>query len=291
MKLTEYMEVLEAEIEHSKNRTGQKLRLEEIKNKYKDYNGEDALISSEELVEKIKSEVEEFKMPTGFNQIDSILGGFRLGQLVTISATTGSGKTTFAMEITIRLKEHNPVWIPFEEGAEELIRKFLERNETPPLFYTPKNITGKSVNWIEQRIIEGKVKHNSKVFFIDHLHFIVPFAGDRHDLAVGRTMRDLKELAKKWEVCIFIICHLKKVDLDKMPTLDALRDSSFIGQESDTVIMLWRLNKEGYENYVKISVQKNRRTGKLGYSEMIFQDGRFLQKAFPDIKSSYKGYE
>jgi replicative DNA helicase len=214
-------------------------------------------------------------MHTGITTIDSILDGFRLDQLVTVSGSTGSGKTTFSMELTIRMKEYAPVWVPFEEGADELVRKFLERGETPPLFYTPKHITGKKTDWIEQRIIEGKVKFNSKIFFIDHLHFIVPFTGERHDLSVGKTMRELKELAKKWNVCIFIICHLKKVGVDKLPTLDSLRDSSFIGQESDTVIMIWRSPYKGQENYTKVDIQKNRRTGKLGTAEMYF-DGASL---------------
>ena len=282
MKLSLFLQKLEEDINKTQKAVEQKDRLEEIKKKFRYYDEEDALISSVDIARKVKSQPEEEKMHTQIGSIDRILDGFRLSQLITVSGSTGSGKTTFSMELTIRMKEYSPVWIPFEEGAEELVRKFLERDETPPLFYTPKNITGKKTDWIEQRIIEGKVKFNSKIFFIDHLHFIVPFTGDRHDLSVGRTMRELKGLAKKWNVCIFIICHLRKVGVDKMPTLDSLRDSSFIGQESDTVIMIWRSPYKGQENYSKVGIQKNRRTGKLGISELYFDNGRFFEKAFPE---------
>lgn len=287
MKLSLFLEKLEEDINRTKKAVEQKDRLEEIKNKFRVYDEEDALISSRDIASKIKNQPEEEKMHTGISGVDSILDGFRLDQLITVSGSTGSGKTTFSMELTIRLKDYSPVWIPFEEGAEELVRKFLERGETPPLFYTPKNITGNKIDWIEQRIIEGKVKFNSKIFFIDHLHFIVPFTGERHDLSVGKTMRELKQIAKKWNVCIFIICHLKKVGVDKLPTLDSLRDSSFIGQESDTVIMIWRSPYKGQENYSKVGIQKNRRTGKLGVSDMYFDGGRYYEKAIPEPELKY----
>jgi replicative DNA helicase len=283
MKLSHFIEKLEKEIVKTSQDVDKIEDIERLKETAKRYEGDDAVISSEELVERIKNRPEELKLKSGFSGIDRLLDGFRLQQLITLTAATGSGKTTMAMELTIRLKEYNPMWIPFEEGAEELINKFLERNEDPPLFFTPEHIIDKTLEWVEQKIVESIAKYNTKVIFIDHLHFIVPFTTERHDLAVGRTMRELKGLAKKWNICIFIICHLKKTQVTEKPNIDDLRDSSFIGQESDSVIMLWRATKrttEGIEitNDVVVSVQKNRRTGRTGNIKMTFKDGRFYEQ-------------
>jgi hypothetical protein len=74
--------------------------------------------------------------------------------------------------------------------------------------------------------------------FIDHLHFIVPFSAERQDLRIGETMWALKTMAKKWTIVIFLIVHLKKTCLDTAPDLEDLHDSSFIAQESATMIIL-----------------------------------------------------
>jgi replicative DNA helicase len=285
MNIREFIINLQKEIKKQEGVVEQEKRLEQLKEKARKYEGDDQVISSEEFIKKIKSRPEEEKLKTGFRDLDYILDGFRLNQLITLCGPTKTGKTTFAMELTIRMREHNPMWIPFEEGAEELIAKFLDRKEQPPQFYTPEHLTSKTINWIEQKIVESIAKYNTKVVFIDHLHFIVPFTVERHDLAVGRTMRELKGLAKRWNVCIFILAHLKKTKLTEQPTLEDIRDSSFVAQESDTVMMIWRRSKRvngkmEITNDSGLSIQANRRTGKTGNIEMVFKDGRFLEKAW-----------
>ena len=105
------------------------LRLQEAA---KNYQGDDKIISSYDLAKIIKERPEEKKIMSSFSGLDNILIGFRLKQLVVISAPTKSGKTSFCIELTSRMKEEKPMWLPFEEGAEELITKFLERNIEPP---------------------------------------------------------------------------------------------------------------------------------------------------------------
>jgi replicative DNA helicase len=248
------------------------------------YTGEDMLISSHDILKRIQTEPEEERFETGIAGLDTILKGFRKNQLIVLAAPTKSGKTSFCVELTIRLENLNPVWIPFEESAEELVRKFYERHEQPPLFYTPQNITGNTTSWIEKRVVEGKVKYNSSLFFIDHLHFVVPFSSDRLDTRIGQAMRELKQVAKKHGVIIVLVAHLKKTNMVVSPTLEDLRDSSFIAQEADTVMMLWRKTHRDEDgelvigNETLLSVQANRRTGSTGNVKLIFHNGRFLEK-------------
>jgi len=246
------------------------------------YDGDDKIVSFEDIAKSIKESKDELKIFTGWTKLDDILKGFRLQQLVVVSALTKSGKTSFLMDLTTRITEHNPTWFPFEESAEELIRKYLERNMKPPHGYTPANMSGNTIDWIEKRIVESIAKFNSRVIFIDQLDFIVPMSGDNHSLRVGEAMRSLKKLAKKWNVLIFIICHLVKTKMDTQPTLEDLKGSSSIGQEADTVIMLWRemSRKNGQveiTNNVNVSVQANRRHGSTGNVKMVYNEGLFKE--------------
>lgn len=288
--IQQFIKDLEGEIKKQKESTNLALSLERLQEVAKTYRGEDQVISSEELVEKIKARPEEFKIMSGWTGLDEILKGFRLQQLITLSAATKSGKTSFAMDLTTKIKDLNPLWLPFEEGAEELLTKFIERGEEPPHFFTPETITGNTLLWIEKKIIESIAKYDTKVIFIDHLHFIVPFTAERQDLAIGMTMRELKRMAKKWNVCIFLIAHLKKTKLENQPDLEDLRDSSFIAQESDTVIMLWRqsLKENGQvviTDNINLSIQANRRTGKTGNVKMVYKDGHFIEQDWRDYKA------
>lgn len=294
--LNKFIEELGKEIKQSDDEYLKVDAMKRIEDIARDYNGEDKIVSSIELYEKIKLQPEEKKIFTGFGDLDAILGGFRRKQLVVVSAATKSGKTSFCMEITTRVKEENPMWLPFEEPAEELLRKFYERNAEPPIFYTPEKMTGNTLLWVEKKIVEAKAKYNSKIVFIDHLHFIVPMTSERQDLAIGQAMRELKRMAKQWDVVIVLIAHIKKTKVEIQPELEDLRDSSFIAQEADTVIMLWRESKREkgqivITNNVNISVQANRRTGKTGNIKMIFDNGRFIEQDWKHEKNEKQNDE
>lgn len=279
--MREALEKLDRELKKIKDdeeREAAQLRLKAIAEKY---DGEDRVVEWEEIAKEINPD--EFKIFTGWPGLDDLLKGFRLQQLVVISAATKSGKTSLMVDLTNRLKNFNPLWFPFEESAEELIMKFQERGETPPRAFSPLNMMGGTTQWIEQKIVESIAKYNTKVVIIDHLDFIVPFNADNHSLRMGQAMREMKGLAKKWNVVIFLICHLVKTKMDTQPTLEDLRGSASIAQEADTVILLWRQSeREGKEmvitNNVNVSVQANRRHGKTGNVKMVFRDGKFHEE-------------
>lgn len=263
-------------------------RLKEIAQKYE---GEDEVISTLDLAEEMKKRGEEYKIMSGWKGLDDLLQGFRLGQLIDISAMTKSGKTSWCIDLTTRIRKENPLWFPFEEGGEELIQKFLDRGEEPPFFFLPKQNKMYDLEWLEQKIVEAVAKYDTKVVFIDHLDFIVPFAGERQDLMIAKICRELKSIAKKWNIAIFLIAHLKKAKMDSQPTLEDIRGSASIAQESDTVIMLWReMSRESGEviitDNVNVSVQANRRTGKTGNVKMIYNNGKFLEHEWKSYKDS-----
>lgn len=262
----------------AEDKEAQMLRLRSVA---KVYSGEDEVIFLSDLKDENK---EQKKIYSGFKGLDDITKGFRPTQLIVVSAATKSGKTTFCMEMTTHMAPETPLWLSFEESMEELKEKFIERNQPIPHLVTPRAMKGNTLDWVEKKIIEAIVKYKTEVVFIDHLHFIVPFQNERQDLAIGEAMRSLKRMARIWNVTIFLIAHIKKVRVDQSPTLEDLRDSSFIAQEADTVIMLYRhafRNGEGdtdVTNNVNVAVLANRRTGKTGNVKMVYNDGRFKEQ-------------
>lgn len=283
----ELIKRLEKEIKQNANEVESGKQLLRLRNIAKSYEGDDKVVSSHELFEKSKNEPPQKKLLSGFQELDSILNGFREKQLIVLSGITKHGKTSFAIELTIRLKDENPLWIPFEEPAIELIQKFTERGQEPPLFYTPERILENTLQWIENKIIESIAKYNSKIVFIDHLGFIQDFerlilAHEPIAYQIERIMRSLKKMAVRWNVVIVVLAHLTKTRLDTNPTLEDLKGSSAIGQEADTVMILWRKTQKIkgeviIGNEANLSVQANRRTGKTGNVKLTFVNGRFIE--------------
>lgn len=272
---------LDRELKKIQDEEEREAALERLKAIAKVYDGEDQVVDWKEIAKQINPN--EFKIMSGWPGLDDLLKGFRLQQLIVVSAATKSGKTSLMVDLTNRLREYNPLWFPFEESAEELISKFLERGEEPPHAFSPLSMMGGTSKWIEDKIVEAIAKYNTKVVIIDHLDFIVPFNADNHSLRMAQAMRDMKGLAKKWNIVIFLICHLVKTKMDTQPTLEDLRGSAAIAQEADTVILMWReAKREGGQmvitNNVNVSVQANRRHGRTGNVKMVFKDGRFLEE-------------
>ena len=134
--------------------------------------------------------------------------------------------------MTDKMKKENPYWFPFEESAEELAEKCLIWKKEPLHFYTAKKIVRDDFAWMEERILETVIKHNTKIVFIDNLHFLT-MGGEDKDKAFLKTAnlaKQLKQLASKMGVAIVLIAHLRKSlgGLDKMPTFEDISGSSDI---------------------------------------------------------------
>ena len=110
---------------------------------------------------------------------------------------------------------------------------------------------------------------------IDHLGFLLPKKqgydnqmSSNYSAFLGGICRDLKTLAIKNNLVILLLAHVKKTD---KPTINDIRDSSGIAQESDYVFILERqlmTQKKGgdmidmqYSDDTVITLAKNRLTG------------------------------
>ena len=238
----------------------------------KNYKGDDRIVTSHDFYKAVKELPQEKRYSFGIKSIDYLTEGFTSGDLIIVSGYTGHGKTSFCQTVSYNLSQDNvkALWFSYELSARQFFNKY--KSGDVPLFYMPLKNKPYDLEWIEEKIVESIAKHDVKVIFLDHLHYIIPMLSDQYSKSdmVGHAMRALKIMAVKYEIAIFLMAHTKQPKDSSSPGLESLRDSSFVGQESDAVYIMHRPTKRGkrdeFEDYGLFTVCKQRHTGVIGKS-------------------------
>ena len=253
----------------------------------RDYKGSDRVVRVAEALEFIKNLPIAEKIDIRLPLINKDLDGFRCGELVVVSGPTGMGKTTLLQSFTYDFAKQNIpcTWFSYEVGVRDLVSRF-SINEIPT-FTLPLETVESNFKWLRQRVWESVAKYKTKVIFVDHLHYLLDMnylAKVNTSLAIGMLMRDLKKLAIEADIVIFLVSHLAKTKIEAEPDLDDIRDSSFIGQESDIVLVVYRV-KDSTGRYDKswLKIAKNRRKGTIGRVPIILRDGRFYEESLQTL--------
>ena len=292
---------LQNELESTKKDLKQTEALERLKQVTKLYNGEDKVISFKEIYDRIKSNPVVEKIWTGWVELDKILNGIRKKHLIIWAGQTKHGKSTFAMDLTCHLKDYNVLWLPIEESGEELMEKFIERGEEPPIGFAPENIGFVDTDWVEKKILEGIVKYDSQIVIVDNLSWVRSVEGNKFNGKadnIEQTCMELKAIAKKWDIPIVLIAHTnKEAKADMNPTFENLKGSSAISQIGDKTIFIWRETKRGKNgeleitDNVNISVQLNRQC-KVGNVKMVYRAGHFYEEEWTgEANETLRNYE
>lgn len=212
------------------------------------------------------------KIPT----LDKAIEGFQDGELYVISGPTKNGKTLLAQSLTVAFAEQQiySLWFSYEVHPRQFLSCF---HDEMPLFYMPQGLVAGSMNWIETKILESFKQHHTRVVFIDHLHYLFDIAqrGQSTSLTIGAVIRRLKLLAVKHRFVIFLLCHTTKPGGEGNDlSYQSIRDSSFVSQESDCVIMIQRTGG----NEARARVEFHRRTGVFEKGIKLIKIGKYLQE-------------
>ncbi len=253
---------------------------------------EDRVISSVDLRKELGALPKQQGYSSGYKGLDFYINEFREGDLVIITGMTGEGKSAYAVSLSKNFIEQGitPMWFSYELSSTELLERF---GKQLPLFYLPRLLTSKAGEWIEKKIKEAKTNFGAKAIFIDHLHYLTDDVAVRNrnlPEILGNLCRKFKMIARQERIMIFLLAHTRKLRSDKhRPTIDDLKDASGIGQEADTVLIIQRRGKRRSKNVdadlipelstdVRIWIDKNRRTGRLGYMDMMFDQEEMVHK-------------
>jgi archaellum biogenesis ATPase FlaH len=236
------------------------------------------IISSYELRDKlIDSDAEKplVNIRSKLPSLDRAIEHFHDGELYAVTGPTKHGKTLLCQTLTKNFSEQQyySLWFSYEVTPRGFINCF--DGEDLPLFYLPDGLVARSMEWVESKIVEGLEKHNTRVVFIDHLHFLFDLVSRQNmSLTIGNVVRRLKTLAVSKNLIIFLLCHTSKVGSGESVTYASIRDSSFVSQESDSVFVIERTG----EQEGTLRVEFHRRTGCFAKKINLIKVGKYFQE-------------
>lgn len=216
-----------------------------------------------------------YGLATGYSAIDDQTAGMHPGELITIGARPGMGKSAYAVcvgdalaqqgkkvaffslemsdaELTMRraqlrsgisvrdLKWESPAG---QQHAMGKLYKALGEIASEPFFIDAS--APMTVAQIRGRARRLKAEKGLDLIIVDYLQLITPEreAGGNREQAVSGISRALKMLAKELEVPVMALCQLSRACEqrdDKRPQLADLRESGGIEQDSDVVMFVYR---------------------------------------------------
>jgi len=258
--------------------------------------------SYKELALKVLYQKEEEGLSTGFSRLDGIIDGLRKGELITIGAGTGVGKSAFAVNLLLNLADQGHavgLW-SFEMNKTEILQRIFsnksglgkktERYEERTnrvreyLDHSQENvhlITNpiKDLSNFYLQCRKLSIKNNMKVVIIDYLQLIHlnKDYGTNRVAELELITNTFKLMASELGITIIILSQLSRAYQkrdDKTPVLSDLRDSGSIEQDSNIVMFLNKLDEapDGYKEWekcIELIVAKNR-SGRCGTFKMKY---------------------
>lgn len=241
-------------------------------------------------------------IPTGLPDLDLLLGGgFRPGQLVTVGAATGAGKSLllggFARQATIR--EALPVlFSSLEMSRTELMDRVISAETRVDLGRIIKrDLTEQDWEKLSRRIdaLTGSRLHIDDnphrtvgdiaatarpvmpaMVCVDYVQLLTTPHGVRHNSRqeeVSAFSRGLKLLARELGCVVVAAAQLNRAAdqrSDKRPRLSDLRESGAIAQDSDVVLLLDRDENDDTLGTDATLIVAKQRSGPLGAVSLSF---------------------
>ncbi len=217
----------------------------------------------------IKNDAAGCQYPTPFAGLNKAIGGLNPGELITLCAHTGVGKTTLGIALMLQAMEQGRrvFLITLETNPEDVLKKMLEVRTGIPFYSSPNSLdvdesvyiddlyfiaehvsvyTGlgsMSMEKLESLIEYGAMAGTHEVVFLDHITAATQTTGNNQVQAIDNTMAMLNRLTTTYRLSTVIISHLSRDGDDKKRqniTLNSLRFSEGIAQYSHSVIGLVR---------------------------------------------------
>ncbi len=240
----------------------------------KEVTNSDLFKSTLEVMSKVKESSDLTGVPSGFNDLDKITGGWQKSDLIILAARPGMGKTSFALQNALNASfDFNIPGAVFslEMSMQQLMRKELAIMCDIALEKFRKNtladydweaigrmtvkISNAPIHWDDTpslSLIEFcakarrlKKKYDIQYIVIDYLQLMVSKGnkGGNREQEIGQISRGLKGIAKELDIPVIALSQLsRQVESrpNKTPMLSDLRESGSIEQDADMVIFIYR---------------------------------------------------
>jgi len=231
------------------------------------------------------------------------LHGIRYGELVTITAGSGIGKSSFCRDLATHLLNQGERvgYLALEESnrrtALGLMSAAVGQNlhlGTHDRSTLTQAYQETLANWnlflfdgfgsYDPDLIYNRIEYlaaglDARVIFLDHLSILLSGLDGDERRMIDTTMTKLRSLVERTGVAMFLVSHLRRTANDKnheegaRVTLGQLRGSAAIAQLSDGVIALERDQQSTSQgNSTTVRVLKNRYSGEVGVACKLTYD-------------------
>lgn len=226
-----------------------------------------------------------FGMQTGWTDLDLITLGWQRGDLIIIGGRTSVGKTAFATENMIRLRDNGCKVAMFSlEMSSEQVKNRLAGNiadvrlasirtgrmEMEELIRVGNTIDtisdiaiddnrGVTTDYIVAEMKRWKRMNGLDFVVVDYLQEIwePPQPQDNTGSALGRVARKLRKAAKDCDCALMALSQLTRDAEGKAPKISDLFGSSGLESAADLIVMLHR-DKEESPKMLELNVAKQR---------------------------------
>ena len=260
-------------------------------------------------------------IPTGFIDLDRLLGGLQRSDLIIVASRPGVGKTSLmlSMALSAARKYHQRVALfTLEMSSEQLVQRMVSaetgidsqrlrlgelREDEWPLFVQASSALGDALMYLDDTPsisalqLRSKARrlhaeHGLDLIIVDYLQLMTGDARSENRVQeISYISRALKALARELNVPVMAASQLSRSveqRSDKKPILSDLRESGSIEQDADVVMFIYRddvYNPDSErKNVAEIMVAKHR-NGPTGSIELYFRNNlaQFVNAARREI--------
>lgn len=235
-------------------------------------------------------------IPSLYPSLDRYTKGWLPGQLITVAARTSVGKSIMAVNCALAaaLEGKRVLFFSLEMGASELISRLIASKAFIPMnrIYPRLTLEGEDLQKFIQakeevrdlpivikddpmQTVESiraealKQEQADKVDFIivDYIQLISTGKRGSRQEEVASISRELKILAKQLDVPVMIVAQLlrgSKDDEDRLPSMEDIRESGAIANDSDVAVIIHRKYRDKSENPKALFLLDKNRNGPAG---------------------------
>jgi replicative DNA helicase len=235
-------------------------------------------------------------VPSGFKELDHLLGGFQKSDLIIIAARPSMGKTALALSIARNAAVANNVPVAvfsIEMSSMQLVIRLLSSEAR---IDQQKLRTGRITQEEDRWIVSGlsrlsnapifiddspmltimelrakcrrlKAEHQIQMVIVDYLQLITAPKSDSREREISQISASLKQIAKELDIPVLALAQLNRSvenRTDKRPMLSDLRESGSIEQDADVVMFVNRP-----EVYKQMHYDDENKTPTEGTAELI----------------------
>ncbi len=245
-------------------------------------------------------------VPTGFIDLDRLLGGLQKSDLIIVAARPGVGKTALCLSFArnaARLGKHVAIF-SLEMSAEQVVQRLvsaetgidaqrlrlgqLEEDEWP-LFVQATGVLSElpifiddtpSISALQLRTKARRIhaEHGLDLIVVDYLQLMSSdVRAENRVQEVSYISRMLKGLARELDVPLVAASQLSRAveqRTDKRPVLSDLRESGSLEQDADVVMFIYReelYRPETERQHIADVIVAKHRNGPTGVVQLFFR--------------------